>query len=49
MYTPHCAAIHPAKLATGLAAAVERRGVELSSSTRVTSIAPGRAGSGRGP
>ena len=41
MYTPHCAAIHPAKLATGLARAVERRGVEVVERTTVTSIRPG--------
>ena len=28
-YTPHCAAIHPARLARGLAEAVRRRGVSL--------------------
>jgi glycine/D-amino acid oxidase-like deaminating enzyme len=41
-YTPHCARIHPAKLARGLAAAVERRGVALYEQTEVTAIAPQR-------
>jgi len=41
-YTPDCAAIHPARLARGLAEAVERRGVTLHEQTRATSIAPGR-------
>jgi glycine/D-amino acid oxidase-like deaminating enzyme len=39
-YTPDCAAIHPARLVRGLAAAVERRGVTLHEQTRVTSITP---------
>jgi len=43
-YTPHCAAIHPARLARGLARAVERRGVRILEQTRVTSLA-GRDGS----
>lgn len=42
-FTPDCAAIHPAKLVRGLAAAVERRGVRIVEQTRVTSIVPGRA------
>ena len=41
-YTPHCAAIHPARLARGLAAAVRKRGVRLYEQTQVTEIAPGR-------
>jgi glycine/D-amino acid oxidase-like deaminating enzyme len=41
LYTPHCAAIHPAKLAVGLAAACERRGVTVHESTPVTAIQPG--------
>jgi glycine/D-amino acid oxidase-like deaminating enzyme len=40
-YTPHCAAIHPARLVRGLADAVVRRGVELYEQTPATSIAPG--------
>ncbi|MEI6403673.1 MAG: FAD-dependent oxidoreductase [Actinomycetota bacterium] len=42
VYTPHCAAIHPARLARGLATAVERRGVAIYESTRVTAIEPRR-------
>ncbi|MCF2530574.1 NAD(P)/FAD-dependent oxidoreductase [Yinghuangia soli] len=43
IYTPHCAAIQPAKLARGLAAAVERRGVAIYEGTPVTLIEDGRA------
>jgi glycine/D-amino acid oxidase-like deaminating enzyme len=39
-YTPHCAAIHPARLARGLARAVERRGVTIHALTPVTAIEP---------
>ncbi len=39
-YTPHCAAIHPARLARGLARAVEARGVTLHERTPVTAIEP---------
>jgi glycine/D-amino acid oxidase-like deaminating enzyme len=42
-YTPHCAAIHPARLARGLARAVERLGVTVHESTPVTRIDPGAA------
>jgi glycine/D-amino acid oxidase-like deaminating enzyme len=41
-FTPHCAAIHPARLARGLAGAVRRLGVALFERTAVTEIAPGR-------
>jgi glycine/D-amino acid oxidase-like deaminating enzyme len=41
-YTPHCAAIHPARLVRGLARAVERRGVRLHEQTPVTRSEPGR-------
>jgi glycine/D-amino acid oxidase-like deaminating enzyme len=41
-YTPHCAAIHPARLVRGLAEAVRRRGVAVHEATPVTEIAPGR-------
>jgi glycine/D-amino acid oxidase-like deaminating enzyme len=47
-YTPHCAAVHPLKLARGLADAVERVGARLCERTRVTEIAPGRAVTGHG-
>ena len=40
-YSPHCAAIHPARLVRGLARAVERLGVTIHEGTRVTSIEPG--------
>jgi glycine/D-amino acid oxidase-like deaminating enzyme len=43
LYTPHCAAIHPAKLARGLASLVVSRGVQLYEGTRVTRIVPGVA------
>lgn len=39
-HTPHCAAIHPARLARGLARAVERRGVRIVEGTRVSEIRP---------
>ena len=41
-YTPHCAAIHPARLVRGLAEAVRRRGVKIFEGTEVTEIVPGR-------
>jgi glycine/D-amino acid oxidase-like deaminating enzyme len=47
-YTPHCAAIHPARLARGLARAVERRGVRILERTRATAIAPGRVETAQG-
>lgn len=43
-YTPHCAAIHPARLVRGLAQAVERRGVAIYEETPVVAIEPGRGG-----
>jgi glycine/D-amino acid oxidase-like deaminating enzyme len=43
LFTPHCAAVHPARLVRGLATAVEARGVSLFEGTRVTAIAPGVA------
>lgn len=39
---PHAARIQPAKLVSGLAAAVERRGVEIYEGTRALSLEPGR-------
>ena len=39
---PHCAAIHPALLARGLAASVEQRSVKMYESTEVTAIEPHR-------
>jgi glycine/D-amino acid oxidase-like deaminating enzyme len=41
-YTPHCAAIHPARLARGLAMAVERLGARVYERTSAIEIAPGR-------
>ncbi len=41
-YTPHCAAIHPARLVRGLAATVRAAGVSMFERTPVLSIAPGR-------
>ncbi len=42
-FTPHCAAIHPARLVRGLADAVERHGVRILENTPATRIEPGRA------
>jgi glycine/D-amino acid oxidase-like deaminating enzyme len=42
-YSPHCAAIHPSRLARGLAKAVERRGARIFEGTEVMSISPGVA------
>jgi len=39
-FTPHCATIHPAKLARGLARAVTSDGIELYEKTAVTRIGP---------
>ncbi|MEU9889268.1 FAD-binding oxidoreductase [Sphaerisporangium sp. NPDC051011] len=46
MYSPHCARIQPAKLATGLARTVEALGVDVFEGTTVTEIRP-RNGKGR--
>jgi glycine/D-amino acid oxidase-like deaminating enzyme len=42
IYTPHCAAIHPARLVRGLAEVVRRRGVSLFERTPVLRIDPGQ-------
>ena len=47
-YTPHCAAIHPARLVRGLAQVVRDRGVKLFERTPVTEIAPGKLVTTRG-
>ena len=47
-YTPHCAAIHPARLARGLLAAVRRAGVSVFEKTPVRQIEPGRVITGLG-
>jgi glycine/D-amino acid oxidase-like deaminating enzyme len=41
-FTPHCAALHPARLVRGLARAVEQRGVAIYEQTPVARIEPGR-------
>jgi glycine/D-amino acid oxidase-like deaminating enzyme len=41
-YSPDCAAVQPATLVRGLAAAVERRGVTVHEQTRAVRLAPGR-------
>jgi glycine/D-amino acid oxidase-like deaminating enzyme len=42
LFTPHCAAIHPAKLVRGLADLVDRRGATIHEGTTVTAISPHR-------
>jgi glycine/D-amino acid oxidase-like deaminating enzyme len=41
-YTPHCAALHPAKLVHGLAHAVARRGATIHERTKVLELSPRR-------
>jgi glycine/D-amino acid oxidase-like deaminating enzyme len=48
-FTPHCAAVDPARLARGLAEVVERLGVPVYEATPVTRIRPGRVDTPRGP
>ncbi len=48
VYSPDCAALQPAKLVRGLAAAVRRLGVDLYEQTRVTALAPGVVTTTRG-
>ena len=43
MWHPHCARLHPAKLAAGLASVVESLGVEIYEGTRVSEIRPHHA------
>jgi glycine/D-amino acid oxidase-like deaminating enzyme len=47
-FSPHCARIHPAKLVSGVAAAVERRGVRILERTRAQRIDPGVVTTDRG-
>jgi glycine/D-amino acid oxidase-like deaminating enzyme len=47
-YTPHCAALHPAKLARGLADAVARRGAAIHERTVALAIEPGAVRTERG-
>lgn len=48
LVTPHCAAIHPARLVRGLARVVEGRGIRLYEQTAVTAIEPGQVVTDRG-
>jgi glycine/D-amino acid oxidase-like deaminating enzyme len=47
-HNPHCARVQPARLARGLADAVERLGVDIHEMTEVTSIERGRVRTPRG-
>ncbi|OBK76688.1 FAD-binding oxidoreductase [Mycobacterium sp. 1274761.0] len=47
-HNPHCARIQPARLARGLADAVQRLGVDIYEQSPVTAIDRGRATTGRG-
>lgn len=48
MFTPHCSAIHPAKLVRGLARVVEAGGTTIYEGTQVTDIQPRRLVTDRG-
>ncbi len=48
-FTPHCAALHPARLVHGLARAARRRGVVVHGRTRVTRLTPGTVETEHGP
>jgi glycine/D-amino acid oxidase-like deaminating enzyme len=48
LYTPHCAAIHPARLVRGLARAVERHGVTIYEETAAIDLRPGAVTTDRG-
>jgi len=48
LWHPHCARLHPTKLARGLAEVVERAGVVIYEDTTVTEIVPGDARTERG-
>jgi glycine/D-amino acid oxidase-like deaminating enzyme len=47
-YTPHCAALHPARLARGLARTVEAMGVRIYEGSPATDIEPGVVSTERG-
>lgn len=47
-FTPHCAAIHPARLARGLARVIERRGATIFEHSPVSRIEPGAAHTAHG-
>ena len=49
LYNPHCATVHPARLARGLALAVERLGGEIFEQTPVTDYEAGDGAGGRLP
>ncbi len=48
LFTPHCAAIHPAKLVRGLAEVVERKGATIHERTTVTAMSPHRVDTRQG-
>lgn len=48
IYTPHCAALHPARLIRALAERVERSGVPIYESTTATAITAGEVHTDRG-
>jgi glycine/D-amino acid oxidase-like deaminating enzyme len=48
LYSPHCAALHPAKLVRGLARAVQRRGVQIFERTAALTVTPGLIETGHG-
>jgi glycine/D-amino acid oxidase-like deaminating enzyme len=48
LYSPDCAALHPAKLVRGLATAAERRGVTIHEGTRVLRLTRGEVVTDRG-
>ncbi len=47
-FTPHCARIHPTRLARGLADVVQRRGVRIVEGTRAAALMPSRVVTERG-
>jgi glycine/D-amino acid oxidase-like deaminating enzyme len=47
-YTPHCAALDPARLVRGLAKVVERRGVRIYEQTTATAVRPGAVSTDHG-
>jgi glycine/D-amino acid oxidase-like deaminating enzyme len=47
-FTPHCAALDPARLVRGLADVVERRGVRICEQTEVVALSPGVVSTTRG-
>lgn len=48
VYTPHCAALHPARLARGLAEVVERRGVKIFEGSRADTVGTGMVHTSQG-